>query len=290
MKFCKTFNTDNDCFNYLTDIKWENGFQCPKCNHTGWCKTKLNHIRKCNRCKHKTSATAGTLFHKVKFPIQQAFMIVFLVSSSRKGISSTELQRRLGLRQKTCYNFKRKVMASMYAQNQQSPALEGRVDVDEFFIGGPAKGKPGRSKGNKKEVVMGVEMKKKGIFRCFAKHIANGGTKELRPFFTQCISKEAKIRTDKWRGYRPLQSTYKNLWQEESKPDSNFRLFHRQVMMLKAWLRGIHHSVKQIQPYLDEFVFRYNQRADVTIFDKLVNTMMNEKPLYIKNLNLYWGS
>jgi hypothetical protein len=80
------------------------------------------------------------------------------------------------------------------------------------------------------------------------------------------------------------------LWQEESKPDSNFRLFHRQVMMLKAWLRGIHHSVKQIQPYLDEFVFRYNQRADVTIFDKLVNTMMNEKPLYIKNLNLYWGS
>ena len=85
MKFCKTFNTDNDCFNYLTYIKWENGFQCPKCNHTGWCKTKLNHIRKCNRCKHKTSATAGTLFHKVKFPIQQAFMIVFLVSSSRKG-------------------------------------------------------------------------------------------------------------------------------------------------------------------------------------------------------------
>jgi len=81
-------------------------------------------------------------------------------------------------------------MASMYAQNQQSPALEGRIDVDEFFIGGPAKGKPGRSKGNKKEVVMGVEMKKKGIFRCFAKHIANGGTKELRPFFTQCISKD----------------------------------------------------------------------------------------------------
>ncbi len=65
-------------------------------------------------------------------------------------------------------------MASMYAQNQQSPALEGRVDVDEFFVVGPAKGKPGRSKGNKKEVVMGVEMKKKCIFRYFVKHIANG--------------------------------------------------------------------------------------------------------------------
>ena len=70
MKFCKTLNTDNDCFNYLTDIKCENGFTYPKCSYTGWCKTKFNHVRKCNRCKHKTSATAGTLFHKVKFPIQ----------------------------------------------------------------------------------------------------------------------------------------------------------------------------------------------------------------------------
>ena len=115
----------------------------------------------------------------------------------------------------------------MYAQNQQSPVLEGRVDVYEFFVDGLAKGKPGRSKGNKKEVVMGAEMKKKVIYLCFAKYIANGGTKELRPFFTLCISKEAKIRTDKWRGDRPLQSIYKNIKQEESKPDSNFRLFHR---------------------------------------------------------------
>ena len=87
MEFCKTFNTDNDCFDYLANIKWVIGFKCPKYNHTGWCKTKFNHIRKCNRCKHKTSATAGTLFHKIKFPTHQAFMIVFLVSSSKKGIS-----------------------------------------------------------------------------------------------------------------------------------------------------------------------------------------------------------
>ena len=73
-------------------------------------------------------------------------------------------------------------MASMYAQNQQSPALEGRIDVDEFFIGGPAKGKPGRSKSSKKEVVMGVEMKKEGIFRCFAKHIAMVALKSCDPF------------------------------------------------------------------------------------------------------------
>jgi hypothetical protein len=65
------------------------GFICPKYGHSGWCKTAASYVIKRNRCKHKTSATAGTLFHKAKFPIQQAFVIVFLVSSSKKGISST---------------------------------------------------------------------------------------------------------------------------------------------------------------------------------------------------------
>jgi len=290
IQFFGTFHNNESCYQYLSSLKWENGFVCSRCGHSGWSRTKLAYVRKCNRCKHKTSATSGTLFHKLKFPIQKAFLLIYLVSSSKKGMSSTELSRRLSLRQKTCYYFKRKAMAAMYANNQAADKLCGKVDVDEFFVGGKMKGKRGRAKGNKKEVVMGIEMKKGGILRCFAKSIRHAGTKELKPFFKQFIHRSAEVRTDKWRGYRPLKYEFQNLKQEKSEPERNFRLYHRQVMMLKAWLRGIHHSVRQLQPYLDEFVFRFNQRNDETIFDGLLKLMLNEQPIFIKNLNSYWGS
>ena len=131
--------------------------------------------------------------------------------------------------------------------------LENKVDVDELLVGGYEKGKRGRSKGKRKQVVMGIEMKKKGIVRCYARCINNGGSKELKPFFEQFVSKEAIVRTDKWRGYRPLKTQYPALQQEQSKPSQNFKLFHRQVMMVKGWIQGIHHRVKHLQPYPDEF-------------------------------------
>lgn len=286
--FITEFSNEVTCQNYLAEMKWKNGFICTRCGHTGWARVGDTLHRKCNRCKHIESPTAGTLFHKVKFPMPKAFLLVFLVSTSKKGISSYELSRRLSLRQTTCYFFKRKVVSAMNIKEPKQ--LEDKVDVDEFFIGGPQRGKRGRSKGKKKEVVMGIQMKKGGIIRCYAKQINGAGTKELKPFFQKFINKVAVIRTDKWRGYRPLKHLFPWLNQQQSLPLKNFRLFHRQVMMLKAWLRGTHHKAKFIQPYLDEFTWRFNNRFVASMFDLLLSSMMNQKHIPIKNLNFYWGA
>ena len=181
LEFVKKFDSKEKCLNYLGVIKWEQGFLCTNCNNTTWSKTKLSYIRRCNKCKYKQSATSGTLFHKCKIDMPKAFMITFLVSTGKKGISSTELSRKLSLRQKTCYSFKRKVMAAM--ESSGFIKLEGTVDVDEFFVGGFEEGKVGRSKGKKRQVVMGIEMQKKGIVRCHAVKIEDCGTKQLKPFF-----------------------------------------------------------------------------------------------------------
>ncbi len=100
---------------------------------------------------------------------------------------------------------------------------------------------------------MGIEMKSKGIFRCLALRIENCGTKQLKPLFEKPISKEAKVRTDKWRGYKTLKSEYKKLKQKKNNPKQNFKLFHRKVMMVKGWLRGIHHSEKNCNHILMNF-------------------------------------
>lgn len=283
--FVKAYDTKEKCFTYLSSLKWRKGFCCSKCSNKSWSKTAVAHIRRCNKCKHKESATAGTLFHKCKIDLPKAFMIVFLVSTGKKGISSTELSRRLSLRQKTCYYFKRKVMQAMKSSGHIK--LKGKVDVDEFFVGGYEEGKIGRSKGKKKQVVMGIEMKNKGIYRCYALQIENAGTKQLKPFFEKHIDKEAKVRTDKWRGYKPLKNEYKELKQEESNPKQNFKMFHRQVMVVKGWLRGIHHSVKNLQPYLDEFCFRFNRcNAMERIFNNITGRMMYHQPVTINQLKM----
>ncbi len=283
LEFVKHFDTKEKCLKFLSSLKWRKGFSCSKCSNKSWSKTKFEHIRRCNKCKHKESATSGTLFHKCKIDMPKAFMILFLVSTGKKGISSTELSRKLSLRQKTCYYFKRKIMHAM--QSSGHIKLQGKVEVDEFFVGGFEEGKVGRSKGKKKQVVMGIEMKKKGIFRCHALQISGGGSKQLKPFFDKHISKNAQVRTDKWRGYTPLKNEYKQLIQEQSNPKQNFKMFHRQVMMLKGWLRGIHHSVRNIQPYLDEFCYRFNRsNAIQRIFQNITGRMVYHQPVFINQL------
>lgn len=288
-EFVKAFDTEEKCLKYLSSFKWSEGFTCSRCGHTSWSRTKKPFERRCNRCKHKESPTAGTLFHGCKIALPKAFLVVFLVSTSKKGISSYELNRRLSLRQGTCYYFKRKVVAAM--QSDEEKKLTGKVDVDEFSVGGPEGGKRGRSKGKKKEVVMAIELKNKGIYRCYARHIRGAGTKQLEPFFQQHIDESAIVRSDGWRGYRPLKRKYKNLYQQKSKPGKTFNLFHRQVMMFKAWLRGIHHRVKHLQPYLDEFAYRFNRANDMkAIFNNLIYRMIKHQPVYLKKINLYWGN
>jgi len=289
LEFTKQFHNDSACKQYLADLKWSCGFRCRKCSNTTWCKTKDVNVRKCQKCKHKDSATAGTLFHKCKFPLQKAFMIVFLVSTGKKGISTHELSRKLSLRQKTCWLFKQKIMYAMRSSKQHP--LNNHVEVDEFVYGGPEKGKQGRSKSKKKLAVIGIEVDGYGIHRCYAKHIENSGTKQLKVFFEDHISKEANVKTDNWRGYSPLKNQYINLVQEVSDNGKNFPLIHRQIMMFKAWLRGIHHSCKYFQRYLDEYCYRFNRLKFLsTIFHNLIERMINSKSVTYNELKVNWGA
>jgi len=89
------------CYEYLVDLKWKNGYSCQKCGNAKHCAGLDDYGRQCAVCNNVESATAGTLFHKCKFSILKAFYIVYYVSTNKKGIASTELSRKLGLRQKT---------------------------------------------------------------------------------------------------------------------------------------------------------------------------------------------
>lgn len=288
IKFNRRFKDDVDCYKYLASIKWNNeNFYCRKCGNDKYCKGKKPFSRRCIKCRYDESPTSGTMFDKCKFSLLIAFHIVFKISTKKKGMSSVELSREFELRQKTCWEFKWKIQQAMQSSKQYP--LEGEVNVDEFFIGGPEEGKRGRSKGKKRLVVVAAENVNGGVGRAYAKVIEAASAKEFTPFFEAHIDKTAKVITDEWNGYIPLKKDYPALIQIPSNEGKNFSDLHLHIMNLKGWLRGIHHhcSKERLQGYLDEFHYRHNRRNNMdTIFDLLIKRMVENQPKRIKSMNL----
>jgi hypothetical protein len=274
IKFNRQFNSDSDCYQYLASIKWpDETFECKRCKYTKYCSGKKVFSRRCSKCCYDESPTAGTMFDKCKFSLLIAFHIVFKISSKKKGMSSLELSHEFELRQPTCWEFKWKIQQAMQSSKQHP--LTGEVHIDEFFIGGPEEQKRGRSKGNKRLVIVALEKVKDGVGRAYAQIIEAASSEEFKPFFKNYIDKKANVITDEWTGYLPLKKEYENLKQVPSNDGKNFPDLHIHIMNLKGWLRGIHHhcSKARLQGYLDEYHYRYNRRNNMdTIFQTVSYT------------------
>lgn len=279
-EFQERFNTEELCSAYLSELKWAEGYRCCRCGHGNYCNgSKAKPFdRQCTSCGYIESPTANTLFHKVKFPLVKAFWIVYYVSTNKKGIASTELSRKLQLRQKTCWLFKQKVMAAMKSSGEHP--MKGTVEVDETVVGQQEEGVRGRKNKKKKLVVFAIEKKGKGVSRLYGRAITKASAEDLGGFMQQTIEPLANIRTDGWTGYQPLKEHFPNLTQEISgKKGKNFSQMHRVIMGFKGWLRGIHHHGEHLQAYIDEYCYRFNRSfMKEGIFDNLLLRMVQHPP------------
>jgi hypothetical protein len=277
-EFQSRFPDNAKCREYLAQLKWEKGYSCSKCGHGKFCNGMVVYDRQCTRCGYIESPLAGTLFHRCKFPLLKAFYIVYYVSTCKNGVSSTELSRKLELRQKTCWLFKQKVMKAM--ESSGNFPMVGKVDVDETYVGGQDEQTIGRNEGKKSLVVMAIERKGKGIARMYGRVIETASKKNLEKFMTAHIHKEAQVRTDGWTGYKGLEAQFPQLNREKSeKKGKNFPQLHRSIMMFKAWLRGVHHSVHYLQSYINEYTYRFNRhKMKEGIFENLINRMVSAPP------------
>jgi hypothetical protein len=122
------FQSDEKCLEFLSELKWANGFVCKKCGNTNYCAGKEAFSRRCTRCKLKETATNGTIFHGVKFPISKAFYIAYNVCKGNEDISTYEFARRLSLRQMTCWNFKTKIQHALNEMGSLSDKERASVE------------------------------------------------------------------------------------------------------------------------------------------------------------------
>ena len=210
----------------------------------------------------------------------------FEMSTTTKSLSANYMGVRFGVTEKTARLFMHKVREAMKSSGNYP--IEGIVHIDEFVIGGKEKGKVGRSyNSKKKKIVTAVELTDTGkVKRMYALKIENYSAKELETIFDKHIDKHidknAKVTTDKWKGYRPLFKEY-DITQIESNNGMNFKALHTMIHQVKTWIRTTYSSVSDfnINRYLDEFCYRINRSKNKkNIFNNLIVRMVKSEKIY----------
>jgi hypothetical protein len=156
IEFQQLFASEEQCAEYLRDIRWPAGFVCPNCGSRTGYTLGTRRVTEC-RNGHQVSLTAGTGMHRSKLPLTLWFHAAYLVSTLTPGISALQFQKQLGIsRYETAFQLLHKLRAALVAPDREP--LHGEVEVDEGFIGGPEEGRPGRGAETKSLVVFGVEI------------------------------------------------------------------------------------------------------------------------------------
>jgi transposase-like protein len=144
-EFDALYGTEALCHDALVRWRWPDGFECPDCGGRGHCIVMrgTRPLYQCNACRKQTSVKAGTVFAASKLKLRVWFKAMYLMTQSKKGISSIELGRRLGVTQTTAWSLKQKLAQVMMERNA-SKRLKGDVQMDDAYLGGQHPGAYGR--------------------------------------------------------------------------------------------------------------------------------------------------
>jgi transposase-like protein len=271
--FLKRFPSEEDCFQYLVRTRWPDGFRCPVCGNKSAYLIEKHHRFQCTACRHQTSVTAGTVFHRLRQPLVTLFWAVYLIATSKKGISASELQRKLAIKSyQTAWLLSHKVRSAM-ASSQMFP-LTGDAEADETYIGGRRPGKRGRGAADKLPVAAVVETNGKTMGRAYLEILDGVSAYNLTSFLSRHLTPGVKVTTDGFLAYGFLSAYFQHTpLIRKSTGDDVLPKVHIVIANLKMWLRGTYNCLpsKHLQRYLDEFIFRFNRRWNLdTIFDKLL--------------------
>jgi transposase-like protein len=266
---------------FLESKRWPNGPVCPHCEckevytltpKPGSIKPVRPGVYKCKSCREQFTVRIGTIFEESKLPLSKWLMAIHLMTSSKKGVSSHQIARELGITVKSAWFLTHRIREAM-KQEPMAHMLEGTVEVDETYVGGkPRKGTGPhkRGRGTKKTPVM-VLVERDGNAR--AVPLENVTADSLKGEIAVKVTKEAVIMTDELPSYRGVREnegehrTVKHSDGEYSRTDEDGVKVHINTAesffaLLKRGHYGIFHqlSKKHLHRYCDEFSFRWDYR------------------------------
>lgn len=294
--FLDFFKDEATCIKYFEKIRFQEGEYCPHCNHSGIYRMKGGKRYRCSKCRKDFTIKTKTIFGESKVPMRKWFIAIYLLTSSKKGISSIELADKVGVTQKTAWFMDHRVRQALKQGKKQ---LFGIVEADETYIGGKEKNKhlSKRIKGTQgrntktKTPIMGI-VQRGGDMK--ANVLKDVRMKTLEQQIVNHVQIGSKIYTDDFLSYSKLNKIYPHEvvkhGQKEYVREGNIHSNTAESFwaLFKRGYQGTYHhmSKKHLQKYVDEFTYRFNRRAmDVSdMFSEAVIRVSQSRNLKYNNL------
>lgn len=274
------FHDDEKARSYLEGIRWPDGL--PVCPH---CKSAGDHYRlegkshragllKCQDCRKQFSVTVGTVFERSKIPLSKWLLASYLLCSSKKGMSSHQLHRTLGVTYKTAWFLTHRIREAMKDSPTNplgGPGTSGIVEADETYFGKTTGQGSGPHYSKKQKVFALVE--RGGPMRAF--HVERVTGETLKPILDKQVAKDARLMTDSSMVYRKIGKGFKShetvnhQVDEYVRGDVTTNTVEGFFSVLKRGMTGTyqHCGSHHLHRYLAEFGFRYNHRSALGIED-----------------------
>jgi transposase-like protein len=273
------FTDDTKAREWLEARVWPNGPVCPHCGSTGDDVTALKGkkhrpgVYQCNGCREQFTVTVKTVFERSKIPLSKWLAALFLLTASKKGVSSHQIHRSLGISYKSSWFMMHRLREALRQGSFAAPmgGAGSVVEVDETYYGKQAGHAKGKRQGHMNGILTLVE--RGGESRTF--HVDGTRIVDIAPVIRANLAREARLMTDTAGWYTGIGKEFASHETINHTDDEYVRgHIHTNTVegffsVFKRGMRGVyqHCSEKHLHRYLAEFDFRYSNRASLGVND-----------------------
>jgi transposase-like protein len=268
--FEEAFPDEKTAIDHFRSLRWPDGLSCVHCGSMARVYTLNDGTHKCGDCRKKFTVRHGSIFEDSKLALRLWFKAIFLMTSHKKGISSHQLARDLGITQKSAWFVLHRIREATLTPEFQAP-LTGTIEADEAYVGGRGKWKHASKKtgiqGESKDKKMVLGMQQRGGDLRLV-HLQSRNFPTLKATLYSNIAPGSRVHTDEAAHYKWMHDEYQHALVKHSmgeyvREDVTTNRIELAFGHFKRAVHGVYHKVsdEHLDRYLQMFAYRWNRRG-----------------------------